>query len=164
MARRRARVLLLRGGCRRELDQASGAWQYVWRYHSVAGAALGSNTRERDSESRLSCRAGGGGSGGGGKTFFRSWYPPALLKNEALPSPRAATRRVKTEGRKREARLAFANSLLDGQKGVIPFYQDRRLQNSLLEGQRGAPTRKIRQIDRFFSLHDLALSAGQTDS
>ncbi|CAM9296384.1 unnamed protein product, partial [Laminaria digitata] len=120
LARCLARVLLLQGGCRRELDQASGAWTYVWRYHSVAGAASDNNTRGRgSSESRLSCKAGGGGGGGGGggrEAFFRSWYPPALLKNEALPSPRAATRRVETEGRKREARLAFANSLLEDQK------------------------------------------------
>lgn len=30
LARRLARSLLLEGGCRREFDQASGAWQYVW--------------------------------------------------------------------------------------------------------------------------------------
>lgn len=51
--------------------------------------------------------------------MFRSWYPPALLKNESLPSPRAAVRRVEGEERKREARLALANYLLDDQKGQV---------------------------------------------
>lgn len=52
-----------------------------------------------------------------GEGLFRSWHPPALLKNEALPSPRAALRRLEGEGNKREARLALANDLLDSQKG-----------------------------------------------
>ena len=125
LARRLARVLLLQGGCRRELDEASGAWQYVWRYRSTAEAALNSsgtggaaleNARGGwgGSESRLSCRASGVGS-----EFFRSWYPPLMLKSEALPSPRAAMRRVQTEGKKRDARLAFARSLLADQKGAF---------------------------------------------
>lgn len=48
---------------------------------------------------------------------FRSWYPPTLLKNEVLPSPRSALRRVEGEEKKREARLALANDLLDEQRG-----------------------------------------------
>lgn len=48
---------------------------------------------------------------------FRSWYPPAMLKKETLPSPRTAIRRVEAERRKREARLALANFFLEDQTG-----------------------------------------------
>lgn len=106
LARRLARVLLLRGGCRRELDAASGAWQYVWTYRAASDdpAPAGGDGRR-------------GHGGVGGEGLFRSWCPPALLKNEALPSPRAALRRVEGEEKKREARLALANDLLDNQRG-----------------------------------------------
>lgn len=122
MARRLARVLLLRGGCRRELDVASGAWQYVWSYRtpSDAPAAAATDGSRRgyggggDHPSSLLSPGGGCGAGGG---LFRSWHPPAMLKHESLPSPRAAVRRVEGEETKREARLALANFLLDDQKG-----------------------------------------------
>lgn len=114
LARRLARVLLLRGGCRREVDEGSGAWQYVWAYRSHpsaafigAGAARASGTRGR----------GRGSAAVAEGEAFRSWYPPALLKNESLPSPRAAQRRVEAEERKREARLALAKSLSGDQSG-----------------------------------------------
>lgn len=104
LARRLARVLLLRGGCRRELDAASGAWQYVWTYRSASDAPAPAGDDSRRGHV-------------GGEGLFRSWYPPSLLKNEILPSPRAALRRVEGEEKKREARLALANQLLHNQKG-----------------------------------------------
>lgn len=109
LARRLARVILLRGGCRRELDAASGAWQYVWTYRAAS-----------DAPAPVPAGDDGGLRGnGGGEGLFRSWYPPTLLKNETLPSPRAALRRVEGEDKKREARLALANELLDSQKGRV---------------------------------------------
>lgn len=60
---------------------------------------------------------GRGHCGGGDEGLFRSWYPPAVLKNETLPSPRAALRRVEGEEKKRAARLALAKSLLEDQRG-----------------------------------------------
>lgn len=118
LARRLARVLLLRGGCRREVDEGSGAWQYVWAYRSHpsaaftgAGAARASGARGRGRGSAAVAEEGA----------FRSWYPPALLKNESLPSPRAAQRRVEGEERKREARLALAKSLSGDQRGECCF-------------------------------------------
>lgn len=95
LARRLARALVLRGGCRRELDIASGAWQYVWGHPAALDAPAPAHEG----------------------TLFRSWYPPTLLKNEILPSPRSALRRVEGEEKKREARLALANDVLDEQRG-----------------------------------------------
>lgn len=126
LARRLARVLLLRGGCRRELDVATGAWQYVWSYRTPSDAPAAAATTTDGSRrgyggggdhpsSPLS--PGGGCDAGGG--LFRSWNPPAMLKRETLPSPRAAVRRVEGEQKKREARLALANFLLDDQKGQV---------------------------------------------
>eukprot|EP00903_Cladosiphon_okamuranus_P007920 g7648.t1 len=109
LARRLARVLLLRGGCRRELDAASGAFQYVWTYRAASDAPVSVDGR----------RGHSGSSGGGDEGLFRSWYPPALLKNETLPTPRAALRRVEGEEKKRTARLALANDLLDEQRDQL---------------------------------------------
>lgn len=100
---------------------ASGAWQYVWSHRAAVPGAPGAAA----APGRASYAGGIGGGGyrspacGGdsGEGLFRTWHPPALLKNESLPSPRAAARRVEGEGRKREARLALANSLLDDQRG-----------------------------------------------
>ncbi|CAM9270570.1 unnamed protein product [Ectocarpus fasciculatus] len=148
LARRLARVLLLRGGCRRELDVASGAWQYVWSHRAAAPVAP---------------TAAGGGyrppvCGGGGEGLFRTWYPPALLKNESLPSPRAAARRVEGEGRKREARLALANSLLDDQRAELNR-RDARATRLL------ALVEVVKLVERAMtSLEDAALSCFGTDS
>ncbi|CAM9752939.1 unnamed protein product, partial [Scytosiphon promiscuus] len=122
LARRQARVLVLRGGCRRELDIASGAWQYVWSFR--AGVPDPVVDKRRGYSVNPSPPPAGNG-GGGGAGLFRSWYPPALLKGEPLPSPRAAVRRVEGEERKREARLALANSLLDGQRAQLERRQAR---------------------------------------
>ncbi|CBJ48663.1 hypothetical protein Esi_0046_0019 [Ectocarpus siliculosus] len=124
LARRLARVLLLRGGCRRELDVASGAWQYVWSHRAAVPGAPGAAATAPGRASYAGGIGGGGYrspacGGDGGEGLFRTWYPPALLKNESLPSPRAAARRVEGEGRKREARLALANSLLDDQRAEL---------------------------------------------
>ena len=75
----------------------------MWTYRAASDAPAGDDGRQ--------------GHGGGGEGMFRSWYPPALLKNETLPSPRAALRRVEGEEKKREARLALASDLLDTQRG-----------------------------------------------
>lgn len=122
LARRLARVLLLRGGCRRELDVASGAWQYVWSHRAVVPRAPPPTAA---APGRVGHAAAAGGDrspvcgGDGGEGLFRTWHPPALLKNESLPSPRAAARRVEGEARKREARLALANALLEDQRGQV---------------------------------------------
>lgn len=120
-------MLILRGGCRRELDVPSGAWQYVWSFRAGASDATVDNRRGYNVSGRghPSSSAGGGKGGVTEEGLFRSWYPPALLKNETLPSPRAAVRRVEGEERKREARLALAKSLLDDQRGQALLSQRR---------------------------------------
>ncbi|CAM9162872.1 unnamed protein product [Hapterophycus canaliculatus] len=122
IARRRARVLVLRGGCRRELDIASGAWQYVWSYRAGASAAAAVHRRGNPASGGAHPSSSAGDDGVGGAAaqgLCRSWYPPALLKNETLPSPRAAARRVEGEERKREARLILANSFLGIQRAQL---------------------------------------------
>ncbi|CAM9549175.1 unnamed protein product, partial [Ectocarpus sp. 13 AM-2016] len=164
LARRLARVLLLRGGCRRELDVTSGAWQYVWSHR----AAVPGTPTAAAGPGRASYAGGGGGGGGGyrspvcggdgGEGLFRTWYPPALLKNESLPSPRAASRRVEGEGRKREARLALANSLLDDQRAELNR-RDARAARLL------ALVEVVKLVDRAMaSLEDAALNCFGTGS
>ncbi|CAB1113866.1 unnamed protein product [Ectocarpus sp. CCAP 1310/34] len=163
LARRLARVLLLRGGCRRELDVASGAWQYVWSHRAAVPGAPTATA----GPGRASYAGGGSGGGGyrspvgggdGGEGLFRTWYPPALLKNESLPSPRAAARRVEGEGRKREARLALANSLLDDQRAELNR-RDARAARLL------ALVEVVKLVERAMaSLEDAALSCFGTDS
>lgn len=77
----------------------------MWTYRAASDAPAAPAGDHRRREPR------------GGAGQFRSWYPPALLKNEALPSPRAALRRVEGEEKKWEARLVLANDLLDSQRG-----------------------------------------------
>lgn len=126
IARRLARALLLEGGCRREFDGASGTWQYAWPWRpALSKTACTADTIVCTRNWRVSQGvAVHGESGGWGEEAFRSWYPPALLKNETLPSPRAALRRLQGERQIREAHLALANSLLDEQKGQ--YWSDKR--------------------------------------
>lgn len=113
LARRLARVLLLVGGRRREVDEASGAWQYVWPYYLSSDTPAISSSYGRRGYGNVPSSIPEA------EELFRSGYPPALLKTEILPSPRAAARRVETEGRKREARLALASLLLEDQRGGV---------------------------------------------
>ncbi|CAM9435508.1 unnamed protein product [Ectocarpus sp. 6 AP-2014] len=163
LARRLARVLLLRGGCRRELDVASGAWQYVWSHRAAVPGAPGAAAAAPGRASYAGGIGGGGYrspacGGDGGEGLFRTWYPPALLKNESLPSPRAAARRVEGEGRKREARLALANSLLDDQRAELNR-RDARAARLL------ALVEVVKLVERAMaSLEEAALSCFGTDS
>ncbi|CAM9715508.1 unnamed protein product, partial [Discosporangium mesarthrocarpum] len=121
-ARRRARTLILRR-CRKEYNKTWGAWEYVW-HHPRPTSPPGHEVQDRESSV-----GGRGGASRVGWVVVREWYPPMLLRGERLPTPRAAERRVRSDAKRRDSRLALARSRQQEQTEVL---REREARSDLL--------------------------------